>query len=295
MQSLALEEDVHLGLSARSVFARGEDPGQDQEQEFWVSTQMLVVLLSLHRNTCRSLSRRAELWESAKLWSEAVLDAEQCRHVKHWICTAEIIGKCDKRAGQENTAPCDCMVSLLGHALPTGNQHSAQFNSFLAVDHLLCCEAPPDEPCLAIRAWAAQKLDEMARQSFATATEQWGDTRWHEGPHGRASTTSRMRADPHVKQWVLQDAAANGVAQTLGEAAKHTQGFNTGIHKLRAQEMAAYRQTCRLSFFSSQSISCAVDGARVGKPAKELLWGHLSDDAAGRHCCLPPQVALTET
>lgn len=103
----------------------------------------------------------------------------------------------------------------------------------------------------------------------------------------------KRRMDFHVKQYVLADAVQSGSASSCSNAAKSLNGNvapNSGL-KWRGQEMSAYRAASILAFSSVGSVSVALDGARIGRPAKEILAGFIYCDRMARCAALPPQVA----
>lgn len=147
--------------------------------------------------------------------------------------------------------------------------------------------------CAAVRA----HLNALTGRISSEIELVWGD--WGEGNWERSSSAQcagfqrNRRADYHLKQFVLHGSRLEGRTTTVGQAvcsidaASRSSGVGWVEH-----ELSAYRASCLLTFRESQCFAVCVDGARVGRPARELLLGFLSGPRADKHCALPPQALL---
>lgn len=256
-----------LGLADRRT--HDDAVGNDTEQEFWCSTQSLLVLLSITRSRARSLDRRAQLWYAARLFCEATMPTDPRSQDQYWHADDNIKAMCAKDTNTNRT--CGCLQEVLGQQLPTLEGNSPQWYAFLVLDHFLQSEAE----CDALRGWVRHMLSDMS-VAVSRRPEVWAEGRWHKSSNAAVDGPSkRWRTDFHAKQYCLNVALTEGQAGSVGEASRSMDATTSESMAIgwRKQEMSAYRASCRLSFQSAQAVSVMVDGARVGKPARELLWG----------------------
>lgn len=122
----------------------------------------------------------------------------------------------------------------------------------------------------------------------------WGDFEWHRSSIASVqAATKGRRCDPHVKAFCLEGALSQGLATTIGQAARGMASVSPSqaVH-WREVELASFRAAMHLSFFEVQNFSIAFDCARIGRPAKELLLLAVSAPEEDRHGVAPPQVLL---
>ena len=96
---------------------------------------------------------------------------------------------------------------------------------------------------------------------------------------------------PHTKQWVLEAAFAEKKAQSVQEASVQANVAKSTAASWRLACLSELRASSWLHFEEVQSFSLTVDAARLGKPAREFLFGHLSalDSDKSAHIAVPPQ------
>lgn len=117
---------------------------------------------------------------------------------------------------------------------------------------------------------------------------------WEKGAAAHlAGQVKRRRIDYHVKQYVVRDSVRSGAQASSSSATRSLSGVHasTGVRWTQG-ELAAFRATCRLSFNSHMSLGLTVDATRLGKPAKEILCGYITNPGAQRHAALLPQACL---
>ena len=119
-----------------------------------------------------------------------------------------------------------------------------------------------------------------------TAVQCWGDFDWHRSQHAiMHGPVKKRRVDFHVKQYVVTDGLQSGQHRTSTQAVgalSHTSKSNAC--KWKCAEMSAYRASSNLTFAEGLTLSVAVDATRLGRPARHVLAGVVSN--ASSDCML---------
>lgn len=98
-----------------------------------------------------------------------------------------------------------------------------------------------------------------------------------------------------MKQFVLKDAVVSGAQACTTDAVRSLSAVHpsTGCRWL-ASEMAAFRASSKLSFGASMTLGLALDATRLGRPAKEILCGFVTNASKQIHAPLPPQALIAQ-
>lgn len=147
--------------------------------------------------------------------------------------------------------------------------------------------------CAVVRAHLAFVFGRVS-SGIELSWDEWGDGKWERSSSAQCSGLQRnRRTDYHLKQFVLHGSRLEGRTTTVGQAVRSVDATSrsSGVRWVE-QELSAYRASCLLTFRETQCFAVCVDGARVGRPARELLLGFLTDPRADKHCALPPQALL---
>ena len=139
---------------------------------------------------------------------------------------------------------------------------------------------------------ALRKKILLISQHIEQREAMWADYKWHESAQAKLHGESkRMRTDPHVKNWVVQQAIQRDNKKSIAESARSSNQHDSTARYWMQGEMKGVLGTMRLDFAAAESIvSICGDGVRLGNPAKEYLLSHYSDVLLNRHGVLPPQV-----
>ena len=145
--------------------------------------------------------------------------------------------------------------------------------------------------CWAIASHVRKKLTLIA-QHIEQREESWADYNWHESAQAKIQGAHKyMRTDPHVKNWVVQQAIQRENKKSIAESARSSNATDSTARAWMKSEMSGVLGTMRLDFTTADSIvGICGDGVRLGNPAKEYLLSHYSDILRNRHGVLPPQV-----
>ena len=263
---------------------RPEEELASAEQEWWVSTPMLLVLLVDLEATRRRVNDRELAHTLLEKLLEATFPAEAASECNPWRFSAQVLEEC---AEDELDGECEHVRSLQAGFRQRAEQESPQAFLASAIATLYAhryCSAVAQQ----VGAIAEQVASGMERDA-----SHWGDSDWHRSRVANLTCRARSRrVDPHVREYVLRQGLEQGHGTTPGQLAKGT----AAVHRSQAvqhreQEMSAYRASSVLSFERSQVISVCCDAARLGRPAREILLGACSAPACddSRHCILPPQ------
>lgn len=291
--SMGLYPHEHLGKSRRAIAGEARQQGRGEvegEHEFWVSTTMLLLLFVHLRGQKRRPQGRVLARELGRLFVELCVPASSLQGFDEWVPPQDVARLCSKDPKVDGFCACLQRASSEGSRLVRGEQ-SPQNHQMNVLRYLFELRE-----CRALREWASLLVKRLSAVVDMSVRD-WGDFHWHQTPAAACKGLMRgRRVDQHAKMLVLESAVQDGKTATLGQAAKAMYSVRSGqAVKWCALEMAAYRATCLLTFSRSQTLAIAFDAARIGKPAKELIVGILSDPLANKHCVLPPQVPLLQS
>ena len=248
------------------------------EQEFWVSTVgMFVLLLQWSENR-----RSKEDQERSSLVMRLVL--EKCVRAQTNLgmleISAEIAQMCAAEPFQDER--CACVQRFLSQsAAAEATWHEKIWRQLQ--------ELFAARKCAALATHMSDVLKALSLAVDERATE-WGEQAWQKGVHAAVPGPSkRRRIDPHVKAWVVQEAVQQGQQHSSSAAANALEpGVGAGQRQWREKEMSCVRAAMHLSFANPQSLSLCWDGMRLGNPAKEYLLAAVSGPG-NVHAVLPPQ------
>jgi hypothetical protein len=278
----------HVGRSARSICVRLgiDEVKDDDEQEAWLSTELLCLVLMTAVAKARELDRRDRAHLLFNFFAERVLTAEVANDLASTDVPAGLPNQCviGVQGGR-----CECLRTFLQQF--QGPRRGTRSPQWHAAETILEIFLKVPVHCEDGRLWV-----KLLVQMFASAAQQslssWGDADWHGTSVAALVGVKRnRRIDPHVKRRCVRDSLADGISTSVAEAVRHVAvGSKARASAWIGEEMAAYQASCQLQLGSEQVLSITVDGARVGKPARELLCGIVSASGSCIFASLPPQV-----
>lgn len=256
------------------------------EQEFWMNTAAVLAML-LHWSEIRR--KRDDRSPAAALLKALVADCLPVPAVES-IAPLELLESERTRCMEGAPDGQSCCACWQRRVLKEGE--SGAFNAASPQERVsgILKTLFHHRSCPSISARCSRLVLQVAA-AVEQSVESWGCFDWQFSSqavyHGAARS---RRIDPHLKQFAVSGAIAEGRVKTVGQATKAI-GMSSSSTPVQwsHSELAAYRASSLLSFGESQYICVAVDGARVGKPAKELIFGVLSSPAQNRSCIMPPQ------
>ena len=274
-----------LGLSRHALLKKDRAANVNgAEQECWVSTPMLVVLLLSFHSARRRISDRQK--SSAMLMSilEATIPAQWLQGAENLLELSEdTLNRCSAEPVHEGQCVCVRHASMKAPHEPT--PHS-QLHAVL--QHLF-----EHNHCDALRHRLKQLVTSLTEAAESTF-EEWANQDWHRCKDAMLQCRARnRRTDFHVKQFVLRQSREAGLTNSVGQACKSLGAPSCVGVKWREREMNAYRATTLKAFASEPTIAICVDAARVGRPARDYLVGLCTAPRGGIHAALPPQVLFS--
>ena len=299
---VGIDADMHMCESRNCLSHRLRSQGQQvgqpvpdvafelAEQEHWVSTQALVCLLSFWPIRRRSLAIREQVTSVGGMFLGQTLGHSELQPLLDMHIPEGAKSVCEHTG--DGSHVCDCLQAALLHSAAPSLAKLFP-HEFVHQKLLLLARTCP---CAGATAWLRSLIFEVASRIDASVAL-WGDSKWHKsdlarlsGQSGQASAAKRRRADFHVKQVALVSSLQSGKATSTGQSVRALEDVDSakGI-RWRQVEMAAYRSSTVMSFGGSLSFGVAIDATRLGKPAREVLMGVITNNERQLHAVLPPQ------
>jgi hypothetical protein len=278
----------HFGKSRNSLKHAGASMASmlDAEQEYWVSTKALLVLMvhwprfrknmsdksksslvgiSFLKKVCpRDALLALELGVVDPGWLGSCLQQERyagkCRCVSEWLGRQEQVQADTAHTGFFQVC---CAMAKLGHC-STIMLHLGSLLSTVG-DHIDGSKAT----------WSSGTLADAIQASIAVG----------------GSGNKKRRVDPHLKEQVASIASgtiagSNPIQAMVGLGAATSKDLAHWQETRLAQLQASAHLTCKAA---PLVISSAFDGARIGTPSSEVLV-HVIQTLAGKSIVLPPAV-----
>lgn len=265
---------------------RGDEPvaGEAFEQEYWVSTHMLVLYLADLACAARGAGRQALAHALIRALLEATCDATELQQADFLCIPDDILDMCTEDA---DDTLCGCVREWRsGAQRSVAGENPQQKSARLLVDLFTFLE------CDALSAWLARML-QVVVQCLESRWEEWADTSWFKTPAAAVvndATGKRRRSDFHAKQYAVCTSLQSGAASSRAAAARSMDGvWKQQASVWREKEMAAFQAESHLRFAGSSSIALAFDAAMLGQPAKELLVGLARNLEKRCDTAFPPQ------
>lgn len=244
------------------------------EQEFWFSSAAFVLVALFWACNRRAVAMRDHALTALRL----VLG--RCLGLEPETPSGEHIGECPHSLGAGRCCP--CFARAVGQ-LPSEGAIPQQ----RVVDVLHALSKVEDCPAADAHVGAlAVDLVGLIDQCI----EVWGDGDLLvvrglvlRGPSGK-----RRRADPHLRQMVVGGGQEEGGAR-LAKSAKR-QCARQSVRDWLVQHCAVLQAASHIAFEKTVVFSGAFDGARLGKPALELVLHVLWGPKQGLSSMLPPAV-----
>lgn len=283
----------HMGRSRHSLLksAKPVDAAEVDaaEQEFWDSTEILLCMVSCLLGTRRRVSDRDRATVVGARFFEATLQVADVEALAMWDIPPHAMEKCNK--GNDAYGLCECLQPALADP---GLSQSADMAPQLFM-HRKAMALARALPCNAAAAALRIVVDELAA-AIHNSVDTWAEGDWPRGENAivlSESSQKKRRVDFHVRQYVVSSALEDGRQASCSQVFRSLAGVaqNSPV-KWRGVEMSAYRATTMAAFNPNMTVSLAVDGSRLGRPAKEVLVGFLSCPSRNLHAALSPQAIL---
>ena len=256
-----------------------ETLGGDEEKDYNCSTQgMLAIILeaSEHRRCCSARQRAISMFqlvlEATVRPALGVFDAVE----------GDVLDLCDE--GQIEGHCCH----LRAYAVDARSQDGVSFHARLVqnIVSLLAIRARCRAAAAHLSAILADIADEMI-DNFDT----WAMLDWQKTFLAVAEPAKRRRTDVHVKAFVTQQSLIEGRFASAHEASKSISSRpQSSVIKWMEEDLCAFKASMGMTFANSQVFSIALDAARLGKPAKDMVIAPITDLAANAHGVLSPLV-----
>eukprot|EP00971_Amphidinium_carterae_P099719 1972107-Amphidinium_carterae.4 len=145
--------------------------------------------------------------------------------------------------------------------------------------------------CKAVRQWTGDIVYALATDIDA-GWQTWGQCSWQKTEEAAVSGKKKQRRITPLLRDYIAEKAYTSKAHSMNQAVNLLERGYTGFgNKALVAEMAGLRTTLHLKADEIEPVwSLSLDAARLGRPSKEFLFGHLSMLPAAEHCMLPPQV-----
>ncbi|CAK0895039.1 unnamed protein product [Prorocentrum cordatum] len=286
LQLAQLDAPANIGRSLKSIHYRQEvDQLDDANADHWVTSAALLCLLASWVNDRRRLDIRSQCRAILVAFLQKTVPVEAVSNgpLLELRPSTSCQAACRRLPIVDDR--CLCLQQLVASAASGPEQVSPQAR---VADKLVVLQKESGT-CAAARRWFQETLQAL-QHIVDDAVHLWGDFDWHKGSDAKVGgEAKRRRLDPHVKVMALHTAVADG-SQATGAASARAHGIEAseGV-KIMKSEQACYQCACHLSAASSQQIAVCVDGARMGKPSREMLLGALSCVDTDAHFILPPQ------
>jgi hypothetical protein len=106
---------------------------------------------------------------------------------------------------------------------------------------------------------------------------------------------NKLRMDPHAKTIVLAEAVEAGRSSTsAGMVRAMDLGDSRSALAWAEERLSDLQASCRLTFNNPEVMAFAMDGSRLGKPAKEYLQIVQYSWPADKSMVMAPQASPTE-
>ena len=281
LRLLGFLPEFHRGESMEALRRRGEwSMINGAEQDYWLSTTCVVVALQLMHKTRKAILDR----ERVRLLFVKILSRTsfgeglaQCFDVS--CVPADVAASCEVMP-RDASGRCRCLSSRL-------RAHSALA---MEMECVRTCETLLSDTCVLECAATASHIGSWIRELASlidSSVTVWGDAsvpmEVSLGPSGK----KRRRIDPEIRDYILARAAGGQCSAGVG-----------GVGKEKFDLPSSTTQTLKLTYLSDQRAACLAlmgtthgqhtiastfDGARVGKPAVDMLM-HLIWDSNLQKC-----------
>ena len=277
------------GRSMKAVTAKllPDESLDDAEQEWWINTEALIVMMLHFACHKRVVQQRRSCELAAKIVLERCLPAAVVGNLPLKSPPGEFLELCEQMPRLQGGCP--CLLEVLTPLAQSGArsvQASIVGRLQALQGHLRC-------PC--VKAWFGALVKAVA-SSMEQSVGAWGDR--HRQKTDAAAVQGpqkRRRTDPHLREWASSAAVKSGAAATTTMASRSTEVLDgSQAIRLQVKEMCGFLASLCLSFQQGGAISLAYDASKVGKPAREHLIGVTSCLRTARHAVLAPQAIIYE-
>ena len=270
--------------------ASDDDDDDDEvvgyEDDYWVDTKMLLMLLLHWCRNRRGASLKAMVQQVAKHLLSLIFGAEVCSLSCINKTRGPHISLC-RQGCYEDHELCTCLLSALQAIL---NLSSVGQTSGAALFDKLVTLADHAAECASVFSILAQAMESVADQ-IQDRKDTWGNfdlLRKELCLVGR-SGEKRRRLDGPVKSQIVSAALMEGKAQRPSDVARVV-GLSTSSSVDEWSEQAVMHQVASgyLSYLVPGIHSIAIDGAQIGKPFKDYLLIH-HNRWPNQNMVLPPK------
>ena len=284
LSAWGVDVDEHFSRSRHALSLRGDISAAnegDTEQEYWVSTIGVFVLLVFWQSYRKTAQCKDLCMLMCNMVANRCADPATCSTLVSQPPGEAIQSRCDR---QVSNGCCSCMTKLLQERpwdMPTASPQE-QLVALLRVLN-------DARHCLACVGWLT-KLSCVIAEHIDQRAEQWGNRNllksegiWIEGTTG----AKRRRADAHMKY----QAVMAGATHTSAVARQHGLANTSVALRWEEEALSQLRSTSILAASASSRgvVSSCLDAARIGRPAQDFLIHLLWDHTIGATIVAPPQ------
>lgn len=286
LQHLGVPDRCHVGDSRAALAQRSqvtESDASSAEQEFWVSTLGLIVVLLEASCSARAALKREFATCALVSFLQSTASFEELASLGVLEAALDARDKCSQDTDGEF---CSCMRSWRKEVKAQGDKQLPQRRLVDAMhcmmEHLAC-------PAISAHLLATlRKLTDCVDERVS----EWGDFEYHKTSAATLTISSsggKRRLDYHSKVYAVQGAMACKEASTSAGAARAmTVDSSTASSWVRGH-MADFQAESWLCFASPSTIALSFDCARLGQPAREILLAIARNLETKKTVVLPPQ------
>ena len=288
---LELEVEDRWGPSEHSARCmKGARPHPSRcEQNHWLDTEFLIMILVWLPIYVKNPEQRKVVVVVLRLFLEKVLNEQgfpefqfhQIEEMKEFECD------CVDRNETNECALLDRVLEQFSAVTGDlqGMSSAARVTSGMQVliEHMSCSK---------VRLWLQCVISTLAG-AVEGLVEEWADTAKFDtehllmGPNGKRRRICRAFKE-HAVQHALTECAVMSTGRAI--AVQHSGVHRTMGIRMEQQRLLELKGARFLHFHSSRIMSLAIDGAKIGKPAKQLCAGVLVDCVSGHGAVFTPQV-----
>lgn len=275
----------HYGSSALSMSQRQARPEDfdDVEQEYWFSTQMLILFLLDLGVAAGNVRRRDLANRLLESFVDRTVDGAFCQGLEVTTLPANFASQCDERADVDGRCGCwrSAREDLAG---PT-----------VMPQHLVatCLKALHSKiECVASASFLKWLIDQLADR-VALRVQDWGNLEYHRAASAalvNPVTHRRRRFDFHAKGFAVHLAMKQKLARNPSVAGSSMDKVHRSqTFRWVKEEMAAFQAEAHLSSKRCDAFAVAYDCARIGQPGRETMLVLLRNLRSRTTVVLPPQ------
>ena len=275
----------HFGKSRNSLKHAGASMGElmEAEQEYWVSTRALLILLVHWPRFRKNQVDRAKSAAVATSFLRKVCSRDAVLALELGVVDPGSLGACLQQG--RHVGKCSCVSEWLGRQeqVQAGNAHAGFFE--------ICCAMSKLAHCSTIMLHLGSLLAKVA-DSIDDSKATWCSGTLADAIQASiavGSSGKKRRVDPHLKEQVASIASSAIAGSSPIQAM-------VGLGAATSKDLAHWQEARMGQLQASAHLACTVapcvissafDASRIGTPSSEVLV-HVVQTLSGKSIVLPP-------